>query len=378
MQHSDDRSALIGEQAELDRAMRAIERADRIGVDTEADSRHHYPEKVCLVQVAADGSAYLIDPLARLDLTALGRVLADPAVEKILHGADFDLRGLNRDWGFTVRGLYDTNLAAKMAGLERLGLAALIEDLLGVTIPKDLRLRRADWSRRPLTAEALGYAAEDVVYLGAVRDAIDAKLAALGRREWATEEFSRIEEARYEPPDPDTAFLAVKGSHTLDGKGLAVLKELFAVREAEARRADRPPAFVISAEALVYLAGRPDTELDHVPGLAASIVRRLGRNIVRALAAGAAAPPVQRPVPQFPFRPRPTPAQMKRLQLLKDWRIAEGARLSLDPSLLWPMRSFERLAREPQTLAVEIESPDVREWQRSQFGGSLRDALARI
>ena len=202
MQHSDDRSALIGEQAELDRATRAIELADRIGVDTEADSRHHYPEKVCLVQVAADGSAYLIDPLARLDLTALGRVLADPAVEKILHGADFDLRGFNRDWGFTVRGLYDTNLAAKMAGLERLGLAALIEDLLGLTIPKDLRLRRADWSRRPLTAEALGYAVEDVVYLGAVRDAIDAKLAALGRREWATEEFSRIEETRYEPPGP--------------------------------------------------------------------------------------------------------------------------------------------------------------------------------
>ena len=216
-----------------------------------------------------------------------------------------------------------------------------------------------------------------MVYLGAVRDAIDAKLAALGRREWATEEFSRIEETRYEPPDPDTAFLAVKGSHTLDGKGLAVLKELFAVREAEARRADRPPAFVISAEAMVYLAGRPDTELGHVPGLAASIVRRLGRNIVRALAAGAAAPPVQRPAPQFPFRPRPTPAQMKRLQLLKDWRTAEGARLSLDPSLLWPMRSFERLAREPHTLAVEIESPDVREWQRSQFVGSLRDALAQ-
>ena len=255
MQHSDDRPALIGEQAELDRAMRAIARADRVGVDTEADSRHHYPEKVCLVQVAAAGRAYVIDPLARLDLTALGRVLANPAVEKILHGADFDLRGLNRDWGFTVRGLYDTNLAAKMAGLERLGLAALIEDLLGVTIPKDLRLRRADWSRRPLTAEALGYAVEDVVHLGAVRDAIDSKLAALGRRGWAAEEFSRIEEVRYEPPDPDTAFLAVKGTRALDGKGLAVLKELFAVREAEARRADRPPAFVIPAEAMVYLAG---------------------------------------------------------------------------------------------------------------------------
>jgi ribonuclease D len=378
MEHTGDGLALIDDQTTLNAAMAVIARARRIGVDTEADSRHHYPEKVCLIQVEADGQNFLIDPLARLDLSAFGPVLADPSVEKILHGADFDLRGLHRDWGFTVSGLYDTNVAAKFAGLERLGLAALIEDLLGVTIPKDLRLRRADWSKRPLSAEALGYAVEDVVHIGAVRDAVAAKVVGLGRQTWAAEEFTRLEEVRYEAPDPETVFFGVKGTHALDGKGLAVLKELYELRDAEARRADRPPAFVIPAEALVHICAHPDAELDTVPGLATSVLRRLGRDLKRAIEIGVAAPPIARPAPPYPFRPRPTSAQAKRLQHLKDWRIAEGTKLALDPSLLWPMRSMERLAREPGTLDSELESSDVRAWQQQAgFADSLRAVLAR-
>ena len=167
----------VDDDASLRGALRAIGAASTLGIDTEADSRHHYPEKVCLVQVGTGDRVYLIDSLAKIDLSPLGAALADPSKQKLLHGADFDLRGLNRDWGFEVRNLYDTNVAARFAGLERFGLAALIEDLLGLVIPKEQRLQRADWSRRPLAQDALDYAAGDVIHLPAVRDALDAKLA---------------------------------------------------------------------------------------------------------------------------------------------------------------------------------------------------------
>ncbi|MEE8517566.1 MAG: ribonuclease D, partial [Dehalococcoidia bacterium] len=237
----------VDDDGQLAGAMKRVGRARKIAVDTEADSRHHYPEKVCLIQVAADGRVFLIDSLASLDFAAFGRALADPKLEKVFHGADFDVRGLNRDWGFTVASLYDTNVAARFAGLERFGLAALVEDLLGIVIPKEQRLQRADWSRRPLSDEALEYAAGDVVHLVDVRDALDKRLKKLKRDKWVAEEFTRLAEVRYSAPEPETAFLSVKGSRVLDGKGLAVLRSLYELRETEARRLNRPTAFVISA-----------------------------------------------------------------------------------------------------------------------------------
>ena len=190
---------LVDDPRALEQALRDIGAAERLGVDTEADSRHHYPEKVCLVQVATSRSAYVIDPLAIDDLSALGRVLADPHVEKVLHGADYDLRGLDRDFGFGIKPLYDTNVAARLAGLERFGLAALMEDVLGVVIPKQAALQKSDWSRRPLRPEALSYAAEDVVLLGALRDNLDERLGRLGRQAWTAEECERLSEVRYSP-----------------------------------------------------------------------------------------------------------------------------------------------------------------------------------
>lgn len=366
----------MNDAGQLADAMKRASKSKKIAVDTEADSRHHFPEKVCLVQVAAKDSAYLIDSLAPLDFTAFGKLLADQKIEKVFHGSDFDVRGLNRDWGFTVASLYDTNVAARFAGLERFGLAALIEDLLGIVIPKDQRLQRADWSRRPLSDEALEYAAGDVVHLVDVRDSLDTRLKKLKRDKWAAEEFKRLEDIRYSAPDPETAFLSVKGSHVLDGKGLAILKFLHELRETEARRLNRPTAFVISAEALVYLAGHPDASLEEVPGLGHVTAQRIGGRIKRALKDGKDARPFMRPRSEEPIRPRPTSLQMSRLNKLKKWRVGLGGELALDPSLLWPMRSLERLARDPATLDQEYESSDVRRWQRAEYGRELEKLLA--
>jgi ribonuclease D len=163
---------LVTDYAEFLDLCRRLERSARVAVDTEANSMHHYPERVCLVQVATPDATHLLDPLALRDLTPLGAVLANPGVLKLLHGADYDIRGLNRDWGLTVANLFDTHVAARILGRERLGLAALLQELLDIEIPKDRKIQRADWSKRPLDDHALQYAAADVCHLFSLHDAL--------------------------------------------------------------------------------------------------------------------------------------------------------------------------------------------------------------
>lgn len=356
-------------------AVTSISSATRLGVDTEADSRHHYPEKTCLIQIVASDCVFVIDPLADIDIGELREIFERPEVEKIFHGADFDLRGLNRDWGFELQSVYDTNTGARFAGLERFGYAALIEDLIGPVIAKDQRLQRSDWSKRPLTEAALEYAAADVIYLGDVRDAIDERVINLGRSAWVAEELSRLEQIRYMPPDPEAAYLSVRGSHKLDGRGLSVLKALWDLREVEARKLDRPTAFVISAEVLIAIATDPSIDLMDVKGLGQQTRRRLGTSINHAVKTGLEAEPRKRPPGRSPFRPRPLAQEAERLNKLKEWRISEGEKLSMDPSLLWPMRSLERLAREPTSFDEELASPDIRRWQRGEFETTVRALL---
>ena len=141
--------------------------SDGFSVDTEADSMHHFQEKVCLIQISNPGVDLLIDPLAEIDLEMLGALLADPTSRKILHGADYDVRMLQRDFSFEIRGLYDTMIAARLAGESAFGLAALLDKYIGVKLDK--QFQRADWSIRPLSGPMLQYASSDTHYLEELR-----------------------------------------------------------------------------------------------------------------------------------------------------------------------------------------------------------------
>ena len=350
-----------------------------VGVDTESNSRHRYPERVCLVQLAGAGRVYLVDPLRVPDLSPLREMLESTRVEKVLHGADYDLRGLDRDWGLTTANLFDTYVAARLVGIEQVGLGALASSLLGVDLPKEARIQKQDWSKRPLTETALDYAASDVAYLGEIRDALANRLAALGRQAWAEEEFARLEQVRHQPPDPDRALFSFKEGRGLDGRGLAVLHSLLEMREAEARRVGRPPAFVIPNAALAELAADSALDPADAPSMPPSAARRLGDKVRRAMKQSLNAPVVRRPAPEHPPRPRSSRAEaaraIQRLKHLKVWRTGEAARLSIDPALVWPARSLERLSRDPQSLAAEFDALEVRRWQAREFGASLTLAL---
>jgi ribonuclease D len=254
-------------------------------------------------------------------------------------------------------------------------LEALTRDLLGITINKSKRLQRADWGRRPLSAEALDYAATDVHHLIALKEILDQQLRTLGRETWVDEECTRIEEVRYTAPNLETAYLYIKGSKGLDGRELAVLQSLFLFREEEARRQHRPLFFVLPDASLIFLATSPEAALSEVPGIGQTGLKRFGQGLQQALHNGITAPPIHRP-PPIKFV-RTSEEEVKRLSHLKEWRTSLGSSLSLDPSLLWPLTSLERLAKAPDTLSVELTSDNIRHWQRDVVASSLQACLSQ-
>jgi ribonuclease D len=358
---------IITQSAQLDAAILKMDGSAAVALDTESNSSHYYPEQLCLIQIATRTHSYVIDSIILKDVSALVKVLADASVMKVIHGADYDIRCLDRHAGLHIRNLYDTYIAARFAGLTEVGLAALLRDLLGVNIVKSKRLQTADWGRRPLSAEAIDYAASDVFHLLSLQEILDKKLKELERTTWAAEEFTRLEEVRFTPPDLERAFLSVKGAEDLDGRGLAVLRSLYFFRDEEARRQHRPPFFIMPDIALVSLAASPSTD-----GMAPSL-QRYRRGLQQALHDGLAAPPVQLPPPP-PYEPS-TQEQIKRLSRLKLWRTALADNLKLDPSLIWPTPSLQRLAREPESFDMEINAGNVRRYQREQFAASLKHFL---
>ena len=382
MPQTTDISEIVATTQRLWEVVEDASKHPRVGLDIESNGFHRYPERVCLVQLAVPGSIYLIDPLAVPDLGPLGRLLADASVEKILHSADYDIRSLDRDWGFRVDNLFDTSVAAAFTGSARLGLGALVQDYLEVELPKSKRLQRADWTVRPLTDEAKRYAATDVLHLERLRTLLVERLDDTSRLDWVAEECARLTQVRFRPRDPDWAFLSVKGSRILDGRGLAVLRSLHRFREQEAVRGDRPPFKVIGDAVLLALAANPGADLDSVKGLGRYRHPPAAGPLRDAVRSGLRDGPVERPRRRSPGGPRPNAAQRAeaadRLQHAKRWRTRLGEQLGLDPALLWPAPSLERLANRQSSLDEELSSAEVRAWQGREFGESLRTFLAGL
>ena len=364
---------LLTTSDEVSELARILSHEGCIALDTESNSRHRYPERVCLVQIATNSKVYLIDTIAVDEMKPIGEVLADDTVVKVIQAADNDIRRLDREWGFRLRNLFDTSIAARFVGMKQIGLSVLIEVFLGVQVPKDARIQKSDWSHRPLSQDALKYAANDVWYLLSLQRALESRLRTLSRSSWVSEEFARLEEIRYVATDPEMAFLSLKGSHRLAGQEKAILKRLFMLREAEARRRNIPPYYVLPHETLIYLASNPAADLAQLSALRRQVDSRFGRLLREALHNGLVDPPIS--VPIRCSIERATRVEIERLQMLKKWRANLGTQLSIDPALVWPMASLERLGKAPRTLDGELKSPEVRRWQRGQFATSLGAAL---
>ena len=205
--------------------------ASWIALDTEADSLHAYPEKLCLIQVSIEGSDHLLDPLASIKLAPVFEILSQH--ELILHGADYDLRLLRRDCGFVPTTIFDTMLASRLLGVREFGLVNLVAKFLGVTLEKGPQ--KANWARRPLTERMEAYAKNDTHYLKPLVNLLSAELKAKGRLAWHQQSCARLitDCSVLREADLDNVW-RVKGSHHLPPAAMAVLREIWRWREEEA------------------------------------------------------------------------------------------------------------------------------------------------
>jgi ribonuclease D len=363
----------IDKQEPLDQAMQAIGSHGVIAVDTEADSLHSYFDKVCLIQISAGEENYVVDPLARVDIARFGEILADKNITKILHGADYDLRILNRDFGYTIANLIDTSVCAQLLGYEAFGLAALLEKHFGVKLNKVHQ--RADWSMRPLPPDMLQYAALDTHYLIALAEKLRDELTALGRWEWAIEEFSRLEAIRFRESEEPEPWRKLKNLGSLERRSLAIVRDLHAWRDALARQADKPPFKIIGNDALIEVAReKPETrdDLAKIKSVSRYHADRYGRELLR-IVRGAmqidetALPEKNEPRPWI--RDRQLDARVNRLKTARD-KIAKE--LKIDPAILAPRHVLIAVA----TSGNLDEAGAMREWQKKVLGPALLEALS--
>jgi ribonuclease D len=272
-------------------------RADgRLGIDTEFMPEGRYRPLLCLVQIVVGEEIAVLDPLVGdgFDFAPLAEVLADPAVEIVLHAGRQDVAILRREWSTDITNVFDTQVAAGFAGYSaQAGYLGLLHDVLKIRLSKSASFTR--WDARPLTAEQLQYAREDVEHLFALADEIQRRLIEKGRLEWAREECLPIANASDER-DPDEVWRRLPRASGLDPRERAVARELAAWRERMAEREDRPVGSILRDPSVVELAKRKPADtraLGNIRGVTPDVVRRRGRDIVAAIERGHAAEPIK-------------------------------------------------------------------------------------
>ncbi len=337
----------IDRAEELAAAAEGWRAAGEIAVDTEFVFERTFRPRLGLIQVAGGGDIALVDPRAVGDLTPLAAVLRDAATRKLLHAAAGDVAVLRLATGEAPAPLLDTQVAAAFAGLGAgLSYAALVRELLAVDLPK--HETRTDWLRRPLSADQLRYAAEDVLHLPPVAAELERRLAALGRLDWALEESARLA-AGEESPAPEEAWRRVRGIDRLPPRARRIARLLAAWREREAERLDLARPFLLRDATLLALARREQIEARELAKLPEYDRRRHAPHAAAWLAALAAA---RQAVDADPGAgadpPRPASALDREAREKLERAIAErvaqhAAGLDLPPELLLSRRQRGRL-----------------------------------
>jgi len=347
-----------------------------VAVDTESDSLYAYHYKVCLIQLSTAQADYLVDPLALPDMSALGDLFADSAVQKVFHAAENDIIALKRGYDMSFANIFDTLWAARVLGWASRNLAAILEERFGVAVDK--RMQRTDWGKRPLTPQQLSYARLDSHYLLALRDEQLAELTERGRTAEATEAFVRITHAAWEekPFDPE-GFWRLNGARKLPGRALAVLRELYLWRAEQASELDRPLFKVMGDGALLRLAELQPTDrgaLQQVPGVGRSLVAWQGRSILAAIARGQEAP-IPHPPKRRVGRTHDAAAQ-DRFERLRAWRNGRAEARGVDPDVVLSNEELHAIAqRHPTTLDGLAEIETLGSWRRETYGPELLDVL---
>lgn len=340
----------IDTQAGWDRCVALFQAEPAVAIDLEANSLFAYREQVCLLQFSTAHGDYIVDPLAGIDLSALGDLLANPSVEKVFHASEYDLMLLKRDHEWGIVNLFDTMWAARILGYKNMGLAWFLREFYGVEVSK--KYQKANWAARPLSPDLLAYARTDTHYLLRLRDDLTRLLEEAGRMGEAREIFA--EQAQVRLPDQGfdpEGFWSLRGARDLTAQQMAVLKALYFFRNDEASRRNLPAFKVINNEALVSMAKEaPRTEeaLAAIRGIGPRNLERYGGQLLRAIRKGLKEAPPPRPA----RKPRQDPRVLDRYERLTQWRKERAVARGVESDVIISREAMWSIARDnPNTLA---------------------------
>jgi ribonuclease D len=372
---------LITNLADLDDLARRLMDSPVVAVDTESDSLYSYTEKVCLVQFSLPGVDYIVDPLSTYTLEPLAPVFANPAIEKVFHGADYDVVSLKRGYAFHLANIFDTAVAARILGRKNCGLAALLAEHLGVQMDKTMQ--RSDWGRRPLTAEQLTYACGDTRYLLDLHRLLLAELRRLDREQEARESFAEL--ANLEPRsrffDPD-GFWSIKGLRDLDEAGKRIVRAIYRWREDQARWEDRPAFKVLGDRTLVAIAQHKPLTFDalrRTHALSEYQLTRYGHQLADIV--GKAVRTNDRIQPPHHHRDgnRPSRTTLLVYDRLRSWRKERAAQRGVEPDVIVSNDALMSLSTQRPRTASALEAiAGLGAWRRREYGQEIMAAIAEV
>ena len=344
---------IVNDTDSLKECIEKLRCSKEVAVDTESDSLFVYYEKVCLIQISADGQSYVIDPLETGDLSELNDIFSSPEILKIFHAAEYDLMCLKRDFGFEFENLFDTMIAARMLGRKEIGLGPLLENEFGIHLDK--RYQKANWGVRPLSREMLQYAVSDTRFLSQLKDKLSAELKERGMEDMAQEDFERLCRIHPAPSEPHDCFWwKVNGGVDLTPAEQGALQGLCEFRESEAKVRDLPPFKILSNSAMVNIVlENPSNEgtLRRLKGVGSAVVRRYGRTILEINKSWRR----KKRIPQPVLQTRPANGILSRRERLKTWRKNMGLKMDVPSDVILPRDVLETIAEVGPRNDAELE-----------------------
>jgi len=347
----------------------ALEGSDWIALDTEFLREKTYYPKLCLVQIATPEHVACIDPLAIEDLSPLLDLLYNERITKVMHAARQDMEIFYHLRGALPTPVFDTQVAALLLGHpDQIGYGNLVKEVLGISLDK--LHTRADWSQRPLSADQLRYAADDVVYLVQVYEQMIGRLTTLGRLDWLAEDFENLTRVELYSNPPAEAWLRVRAANRLKGPALAVLQALASWREQLAQEQDRPRGWLLRDDILIEIARHLPKSLaglGKIRGLPERTLQKHGKRLLALVAAAREQAP--QPLPKTGFRQRLSSSQEALVDIMMAVVRLSGAENELNPAVLASRKQLEQLA----TGNADIDT--LHGWRRQLVGERLQSLL---
>lgn len=366
---------LITDDAALLRQVARLKHEPLLAIDTESNHMYAYRGRICLIQVSTRHTDYIIDPLTINDMQPFGDLLLEARIEKVFHGAEYDLAAIKRDYDFDLNNLFDTLLALRVLGRDTLALGDVLHADFGIELDKSHQLD--DWGLRPLAETSLIYAQMDTHFLPALRDRLFAELEQAQRMDEAIEVFEDYSRARIKDDtfDPE-GYWQLGRPRSLTRRQMGVLREVYLLREDLARRDDLPTHKIATNRELVALAmHRPHNNSELSQIIESKLIRLYGDDLLAAIQRGQAAKPPKPPQ----NRQRPDRRLIARYNALHNWRKEQAQARNLEANIVMSKRLLWDLAEQtPQTPEALTNIPGIGAWRMAQYGGSLLELLQQL